>query len=130
MSIPSRVPSDTVKAVFHYLGEKNRFPADIPKIHQFFYKISLIKEYRSLFSGFTFDPAKSYPHSTTISFALDRLQKSKLLSCINPSLDQFEVTTNLALDTETEDSFNEKERQKLQRCAKLFMKEVTNAERG
>lgn len=124
--VTSRVPSDVVKAVFHYLGEEERFPADIPKIHSFFYKLSKRKGYRTLLSDFVFDPTKSFPYSLTVTFALERLQKSKLLSCINPGLDQFMVTKKLASKSDVDTLFDPNERKRLQDCAKLFLHDLSS----
>lgn len=90
------VPSDVIKAVFHYLGKSYRFPANVPKIHEAFYALSQESALSKLFEEYVFDTSKMYPYSLTVSDALDRLQKSSLLACINPGLDNFEVSETLA----------------------------------
>ena len=119
-----RVPSDVVEATLHYV-EKKRFPADVPKIHKVFHIISKDTEISDLFSDFTFDTTKSYPHCQTIRFALDRLQKSNLLACINPRLDEFEITDKLGkANRDVEELFDEPEKQLLKKAAGLFEKEI------
>lgn len=122
--VKMRVPSDVVEATLHYV-EKKRFPADVPKIHKVFHLISQDPEVSLLFSDFTFDTKKSYPYCQTIRYALDRLQKSNLLACINPGLDEFEITDKLGksnLDVEV--LFDELEIPLLKRAAEMFEKEI------
>lgn len=119
-----RVPSDVVEATLHYVAKK-RFPADVPNIHKVFHLISKDTEISNLFSDFTFDTTKSYPHCQTIRFALDRLQKSNLLACINPGLDEFEITDKLGkANRDVEELFDEPEKQLLKKAAVLFEKEI------
>ena len=123
-----KVPSDVIKATFHFLGSEERFPADIPKIHTVFFKISQKDEFRELFKNFIFDTSKAFPYSFTIRLALDRLQKSNLLSCINPSLDEFEVSKNLGSeesDSDIKKLFSDDEISLLQKVAEEFKKEIS-----
>jgi len=119
-----KVLSDYVKATFHYLG-RTRFPADVPRIHKAFHAISQKPEFSLLFGNFVFDTSKAYPHCPTIRYALDRLQKANLLSCINPGLDEFEVSKALADQKQDIDVlFSEQERQALKGVAEEFKKEM------
>lgn len=116
-----RVPSDVVKAIFHFLGPHFRFPADVPIIHEVFYKLAEKTEFFEIFKDFIFDTSKMYPYCTTIRYALDRLQKSDLLACINPGLDEFEISENLAsLSLEKSALFDEEEIKTLKDAAQEF----------
>lgn len=122
-----RVPSDVVKTVFHFLGEGKdtlfRFPADVPRIHEAFFQISKQEKFKRLFRDFIFDTSQSFPYCPTIRFALDRLQKANLLSCINPSLDMYEISQVLAkLDMKQASLFEEEELIKLREAAEEFEK--------
>lgn len=121
-----RVPSDTVKAVFHYIGKGKRFSANIPKIHESFYDICQKEEFKPICGDFVFDTSRTYPYSETIRYALDRLQKADLLACINPSLDEYEVTESLADDEPIikELFSNEKDIELLQKAAKKFIENI------
>jgi hypothetical protein len=122
-----RVPSDVIKAIFHYLGSKQRFPADVPKIHEIFYRICQESEFSPLCSDFIFDTSRSFPYSATIRYALDRLQKANLLACINPGLDEFEVSEELGRtnpDSDIERLFNEKEKRLLRKASGIFGKQI------
>ena len=120
----TRVPSDVVKGVFHYLGKSYRFPADLPKINRVFNELSKKMEYSKLLEEFVFDETRSYPYCETISFALDRLQLSSLLACINPSLDQYEISEKLASDKKIEGLFSTNERTLLEDIASSFQKQI------
>ena len=124
-----RVTSDVIKAVFHYVSEQThfRFPANVPKIHSAFYKLSQKKDLSALFENFVFDNSKMFPYCETISYALDRLQKANLLLCINPSLDEFEISDALSKwNIEETTLFNEQEIELLKHTAKEF-KELVKA---
>lgn len=116
-----RVPSDVVKAIFHFLNPHFRFPADVPKIHEAFYKLAEEEEFSKIFKDFIFDTSKMYPYCVTIRYALDRLQKSDLLACINPGLDEFEISEKLvALDLEKFGLFDGQEIEILKSAAQKF----------
>ena len=118
-----RVPSDVIKAIFHFLGEEShfRFPANIPKIHSTFYELSQGKDLSTLFEDFVFDTSKIFPYCETVSYALDRLQKSNLLACINPSLNEFEISKALSgWNIEITELFNENEIDLLKKAANKF----------
>lgn len=119
-----RVPSDTIKAIFRYLGRK-RFSADIPRIHRAFYSLSRKSKFSNLFRDFIFDDSRSLPYSPTVRYALDRLQKSNLLSCINPGLDDFEVS-EILIDWDIEESelFSAVEIKLLEEAAIEFREEM------
>ena len=124
-----RVPSDVVKAVFHYLGAGERFPAKIPKIHEAFFRLCQREEFSGLCSEFVFDTSKIFPYSPTIRYALDRLQKADLLACRNPALDEYEVSKALAnAEADVVELFpSERERTLLKEAATLFRKYVSAA---
>ncbi|MFZ5341077.1 MAG: hypothetical protein ACOZBL_00435, partial [Patescibacteria group bacterium] len=104
-----RVPSDIVKGIFHFLGKDAEFEADIPKIHTVFFNMTKnIDGISELMSQFIFDESKPYPYSNTVSLAIDRLQKSNLLHCMNPRLDRFKISKKLSEDG-TENLFEQKE---------------------
>ncbi|MBU0993831.1 MAG: hypothetical protein KJ737_15155 [Proteobacteria bacterium] len=116
-----RVPSDVVKVIFHFLGSDAEFEADIPKIHRVFFNMSKnIEGLDSLMKQFVFDESKPFPCSNTVSRAIDRLQKSNLLHCMNPRLDKFKVSTNLSLETEIKDLFTRDELETLKKGAAYF----------
>mgnify|MGYP001560210954 CR=1 FL=1 len=118
-----RVPSDVVKAIFHFLGEEAhfRFPANIPKIHSAFYELSQERDLSTLFEEFVFDTSKIFPYCETVSYALNRLQKSNLLACINPSLNEFEISKALSgWNIEKTELFNENEISLLKKAANKF----------
>ena len=118
-----RVPSDVIKAIFHFLGEEShfRFPANIPRIHSAFYELSQERDLSTLFEDFVFDTSKIFPYCETVSYALDRLQKSSLLACINPSLNEFEISNALSRwNIEKTELFNENEKDLLKKAAKKF----------
>ncbi len=119
-----RVPSDTVKAVFHYLGKGKRFSADIPKIHESFYDICQIEEFKPICGDFVFDTLSSYPYSKTIRYALNRLGMSGLLVYIN--LDEYEVTESLAgNESEIKALFpNENDIELLKKAAEKFIENI------
>lgn len=116
-----RIPSDVIKAIFHFIGERERFPANIPKIHKAFYELSQDSELSNLFKDFIFDTSRIYPHSELVESALDRLQKVNLLACINPGLDEFEISKRLALQKDIESLFSSEEQEKLKKGAKKFL---------
>lgn len=118
-----RVPSDVAKAIFHFLGEEAhfRFPANIPKIHSAFYELSQESDLSTLFEDFVFDTSKIFPYCETVSYALNRLQKSNLLACINPGLNEFEISNALSnWDVEKTELFNKNEIDLLKKAAKRF----------
>ena len=119
-----RVPSDTVRAVFHYLGKGKRFPADVPKIHESFYDICQTKGFESICGDFVFDTSGTYPYSKTIRYALDRLGISGLLAYIN--LDEYEVTESLAdNETDIKELFpNEEDIELLKKAAGKFIENI------
>ena len=122
-----RVPSDVVKAVFHYLGPGERFPANIPKIHKGFYAICTNDDFKGLCSDFVFDTSRIFPFCSTIGYALDRLQKADLLACRNPGLNEYEVTKELSEQKdEIESLFSDKERNLLKAAAEVFKKETAS----
>lgn len=122
----TRVPSDIVKAIFHYLGAHDgsshcRFPANVSRIHEIFYELSENGKFKILFEDFIFDTSRMFPYSLTIRYALDRLQKSNLLECINPGLDEFAISKALAnWDLEETKLFNSEEIDLLKEVAKEF----------
>lgn len=125
----TRVPSDTVKAIFHYLGEYPsgtiRFPANVSRLHEVFYDLSQNGKFERLFEDFIFDTSRMFPYSLTIRYALDRLQKSNLLECINPGLDEFAISEALVnWDLEKTKLFDSKEIVLLKEAAKEFEKLV------
>jgi hypothetical protein len=125
--IQVRVASDLVKATFSNLDPLKRFPVDIPKIYSFFNKYSKIDRFKDLFEGFNFDNSQSYPFCETLDKAFDRLQKSNLLSCINPSLNQFEISAKLANQKEEiKKIFNEIEGRLIKELAQAFETEIIN----
>ena len=73
-----------------------------------------------LMDQFVFDESKSFPYSKTISIALDRLQKSNLLHCLNPKLDRFKVSDKLAMEKSIETLFNSEELKSLKQGAEYF----------
>src|SRR3989338_385372 len=113
-----RVPSDIVKAVFHYLG-KCEFSANMPKIHKAFYEIYKRSEFSKLFNDMVFDTSKVFLYSPTIRYALDRLQKSDLLLC-NMLSDSYEVPDVLAKSPDIKELFSEAERNLLQKSSQIF----------
>lgn len=123
MSMPRRVPSDAVKAIFHFIGNR-RFPADSPNIHRAFYRMAQQPALALILNDFVFDQSRAYPYSSTVAFALDRLQKSNLLECINPGLDMFQVSEMLATETKIEELFTDAERGALREGAAFFCQEV------
>jgi hypothetical protein len=124
--VSKRVPSDVVKAIFHYLGAGARFSANIPKIHESFYSICRMQDFEVLCREFIFDTSRVFPYCPTIGYALDRLQKADLLSCRNPGLDEYEVSDVLAgKEAGIEALFSEGEQFLLEKAARVF-KEKTN----
>jgi hypothetical protein len=120
-----RVPSDVVKAVFHYLGENTRFSANVPKIHETFFNISQNSDFKGLCRDFVFDTSMVFPYCATIGYALDRLQKADLLACRNPGLDEYEVSKSLADEKEVEELFDDNERDLLKRAADMFQTQIS-----
>ena len=120
--VEKRLPSDVVKATLCYLGKGDRFPADMPKIYRTFYGISKEMKFHDLFKGFIFDDSQSYPFCSTIEFAFNRLQSSGLLECINPKLNEFQITQDLSsIDDEVETLFkDEGDVQLLKEIATVF----------
>lgn len=118
-----RVPSDVIRAIFHFLDEEPhfRFPANIPKIHSAFYELSEERDLSTLFEDFVFDTSKIFPYCETVDYTLDILQKSNLLACINPGLDEFEISNALSQwNIEETELFNEKDIDLLKKAAKKF----------
>ena len=116
----ARVPSDVVKCLFHFLGPE-KFDADIPKIHQVFFEIlNQPSTIPSIKEDIIFEDSKPYQYSETITFALDRLQKSNLLHCNNPRLDQFEISEKLSELRSIEKLFDESEIDIIKRGAEQF----------
>jgi hypothetical protein len=116
-----RVPSDVVKGVFHFLGKKTEFVADVPKIHSTFFEIKeSVPEVRDMMRKFVFENSRNYQYSETVTIALDRLQKSNLLHCSNPRLDNFEVADALVEDPNIEGLFNDEEINALRAGAAFF----------
>lgn len=116
-----RVPSDVIKAILHYMGAHKRFPANVPKIHNAFYELSQEKEFLGLFADFVYDTSGMFPYSPTIRYALDRLQKSNLLACINPGLDEFEISESLSKwELDASGLFNDDETKLLKKVAEKF----------
>ena len=116
-----RVPTDVIEAIFHFLGERFRFPADVPKIHRIFYTLSEEKQFASLFTEFIFDNSQMFPYCATVRYALDNLQQARLLACINPGLDEFEITDALAkLDIDKTGLFSSGEIELLGQAAERF----------
>lgn len=94
-----RVPSDVIKAIFHFLGvqeEHFRFPAKVPQVHFAFYELAQESDISILFDDFIFDTSKMFPYCETVNYALDRLQKANLLECINPGLDEYQISEKLS----------------------------------
>lgn len=115
-----RVPSDVVKCVFHFLGS-SKFEADVSKIHKVFFKMfTEIDELYLLTQDIIFEDSNPFPYSETISYALDRLQKSNLLHCGNPRLDQFEISHKLAEQSSVEELFEEQELRAIKQGADFF----------
>jgi hypothetical protein len=115
-----RVPSDVVKGVFHFLGNVE-FEADIPKIHSVFFLMNKeVAGIQKLMDQFIFDESKPFPYSKTISIALDRLQKSNLLHCLNPRLDRFQISERLASEKLIEELFDVEEIKALESGADYF----------
>ena len=74
-----------------------------------------------MFEDFVFDTSKIFPYCETVSYALDRLQKSNLLACINPSLNEFEISKALSgWNIEITELFNENEIDLLKKAANKF----------
>jgi hypothetical protein len=116
-----RVPSDVIKGIFHFIGD-DEFDADIPKIHSVFYNMgNEVNGIKILMNQFIFDVSKPFPYSKTISIALDRLQKSNLLHCLNPRLDKFKVSDKLASEKSIETLFDPKEVEVLRSGAHYFI---------
>src|SRR3989338_5396477 len=116
-----RVPSDIVKAIFHYLGAGATFSSDTNKINEAFYKISQSDNLSNLFNDFVFDTSKVFPYCPTIRFALDRLQKSDLLLLRNLDLNKYEVPKALANESDIEKLFPDKaERMLLRKASREF----------
>lgn len=116
-----RVPSDVVTAILCKLGQKERFPADMPEIYKVFYDISKNEEFSELFNDFVFDESQAFPRCSTVQFAFDTLQNSGMLECINPDLSLFEVSQDLASEADKlSELFNEKEVCLLDRMAEVF----------
>lgn len=122
--VKQRVPSDFVKAVFHYLGAGKRFSADVPKIHESFFHICQSKDFEALCSDFVFDTSKVFPYCPTIGYALDRLQKADLLACRNPGLDEYEVSKRLGEEKDIEQLFNNGEQLLLKQASAMFQKQI------
>lgn len=116
-----RVPTDVIEAIFHFLGQGFRFSADAPKIHRIFYKLSEERQYAAFFNEFVFDNSQMYPYCATVRHALDNLQQARLLACINPGLDDFEITEVLAkLDIDRAGLFSSVELELLKQAANKF----------
>lgn len=116
-----RLPADTVKAIFCYLGPRKRFPADIQKIHKAFYDLSQDKRFSGLFSGFIFDTSRTSPYSVTVCCAMDRLQRANFLTRIKPGTGEFEISEALIQDDwKRLNLFNEEEERLLKEAATDF----------
>lgn len=120
----TRVSSDIIKIVFHFLGSGARFPTDIPGLCRFFYRISRDGRYKELMANIIFDDSQSYPMCDTIErCAIDRLQRSGLLACIGPGLKEYEVSEALAEDREDLELFSDEEIRQMKEIAELFREE-------
>ncbi len=119
-----RVPSDVIKAIFHYLGESDnsfRFSAKASDLHNLFYQLAEEEKLATLFSDFIFDTSKMYPYCETISYALDRLQKANFLESINPRLNEFQISITLSnWKIEETELFDEREIGLLKEAANKF----------
>ncbi|MBI4709423.1 MAG: hypothetical protein HY764_04445 [Candidatus Portnoybacteria bacterium] len=114
-----RVPSDTIKFIFAFLGEGTRFAVDKPKIESAIYTLSQDPTLSSLFRDFIFDTSRIYPHTETVNHALDRLQLAGLLVMVGWK--EFEVSKALS-QSDPSTLFSEAEIAQLKEAADKFYK--------
>ncbi len=116
-----RLPADTVKAIFCYLGPHKRFPANVQKIHKAFYDLSQDKRFSGLFSGFIFDTSRTSPYIITVRCVMDRLQRGNFLKHIKNGIGEFEISEALAQDNwKRLNLFSEEEERLLKEAATDF----------
>ncbi|MCL4381026.1 MAG: hypothetical protein M1331_00775 [Candidatus Marsarchaeota archaeon] len=116
-----KLPSDTVLAVFHYLGEGSIFSSDLNRINAAFYNISQRKEFKVLFKEFSFDTACGIPYTETISTAITKMIRSDRLEGSFLQNIYRMPKCNLPYQEQYLDSiFSDEEKKLLKKVAELF----------
>ena len=120
----SKLPVDVVKGILYFMHElgKSVFPANIPAIHEAFYKISRDTKYEDLFSEFIFDEDFTYPYSGHVRSSLLALQSGGFLTCLNPELVKFQITNSFSDEDIKE--FDDEDRALLMEVAQKFYDEM------
>jgi hypothetical protein len=85
--------SDVVYGIFAFFWEKKEFTTERIRIHNGFYKLANIGNYRHFFSEVTFSSSEEFHESIEIDQCIDNLILSRLITASNPDLVKYQIST-------------------------------------